>query len=210
VRTIYELICSFIHPDRYNVTALGKHTPGIRAGKIEPFEILGRRVAYLAVAALGKERFNLALINPEKNPLAGHPRRPLHHLHLRAARVAQRLVVEIVKDHRAARPGMVGDKSQGVIDALPRKVHDYALPDKQRFFPIVVASAAAAAVGEQALVERLCIKIQRVKGKLPNQWDKSVFYLLLIIFVTFQFIDQHFFFTNDPAHQNNKRNQTND
>jgi hypothetical protein len=51
---------------RCNGNARGNHAPGVRAGKIEPFEIVGCRVANIAEAALSQERLDLALIDPEK------------------------------------------------------------------------------------------------------------------------------------------------
>ena len=75
----------------------GKRTPGIRTDRIESFEILGRRIAHPAEAALGKEWFNLALINAEQVALAGYLRRPLHHPHLGTAVIAEGFIVGIVK-----------------------------------------------------------------------------------------------------------------
>src|SRR5262249_8416477 len=46
------------------------------------------------------------------------------------------------------------------------------------------------------------------RDELPNEWDQSIGDLLLVLFIACQFIGQHFFFANDPAHQEDQTKQS--
>ncbi len=143
------------HPGRCNCRTSGKHTPGIRTDKVALLQLVGIGVVNVAEATLGKERPDLTLVDPEKNPLTerpGDPRSPLEHFGFGAAWVVQGLVVEVVKDHGAARRRMVGDKRQRTVNAFRCKVRGYALPDEQRFAVLVVTA------GEQTFDEHLVLK----------------------------------------------------
>jgi hypothetical protein len=127
------------------------------------------RILNIAEASLGKKRLNPAFTNSENQPFSDCPCYPPRGLHLH---IAQSFVVEIVKYHRAARSGMIGDKSQRAIDAFWSKVHGHTLPDEQCFAMLVVAT------GEQTLGERLGIEVHRDEAdviSLSNPTSENCF-----------------------------------
>jgi hypothetical protein len=118
---------------------------------------------YITEAALGQERSDLSLIDPEHIRLTANLSCPGERLPIALGCVVQDFVIDVVEDHRAVLSGMPGDKRRGTVNAFRIQEVSHALPDEQSLVFLVVATAP------QDLAELLGIEIGREEGDVGGQ-----------------------------------------